>query len=67
MFNFLLAQCHFVYLRVFLTKNLFSAVYCRVFFSLSCIVVYVVSCIKIHDTRYTLHDTRRFRVLKMKL
>ena len=40
MFNFLLEQCQFVYLRVFLTKNLFSVVYCRVFMSLSCIVVY---------------------------
>ena len=37
---FCYAKCQFVYLRVFLTKHLFSAVYCRVFPSLSCIVVY---------------------------
>ena len=39
MFNFFNTQCQFVYLRVFLTKHLFSVVYCGVFHSLSCIVV----------------------------
>ena len=63
MFNFLLAQCQFVYLRVFLTKILFSVVYCRVFLSLSCIVVYYpinyrVCSFVYWNTRYTLHDTR---------
>ena len=46
--------------------------YCRVFFSLSCIVVYYsinyrVCSFVYYNTRYTLHDTRRFRLLKVKL
>ena len=58
MFNFLLPQCQFVYLRVFLTNNLFSVVYCRVFLSLSCIVVYYpinyrVCSFVYWNTRYT--------------
>ena len=53
---------------------MFSVVYCRVFLSLSCIVVYypinfrVCTNIFVYwNTRYTIHDTRRFRVLKVKL
>ena len=43
-------QCQFVYLRVFLTNHLFSVVYCRVFPSLSCIVVYYL--INYHVCRF---------------
>ena len=67
MFNFLLVQCQFVYLHVFLTKNLFSVVYCRVFLSLSCIVVYYpinyrVCSFVYWNTRYTPHDTRYTKI-----
>ena len=66
-FHFLYARCQFVYLRVFLTKLWFSAVYCRVFFLycvLSCIIYYRVCSFVYTRKQYTIHDTQRLSVLK---
>ena len=57
-----------MYLRVFLIKHLFSVVYCRVFSSLSCIFVYYPINYRVCSlVYYMVHDTQRFRVLKVKL